>query len=128
VAALDRARAAQLLGVDITASPEQVRDAFRHRAWQLHPDTGTGDATAMAELNAAYEVLSARSQPDWEFATTMPTEQAAPWDDPPEGADHPYATDSSLLRWLVVALAIAGVVMTVVVFIAAIGYDWSLSP
>jgi hypothetical protein len=126
---LDRARAARLLGVDVTASPDQVRDAFRRRARQVHPDTGQGDAAAMAELNAAYEALHPRDEPDWEFAAPRSTEQGMPWDHPPlDEQGHRPSSGQPVLRWLVVALAVAGVVMTVVVFIAAIGYDWSLSP
>jgi hypothetical protein len=52
-----------------------------------------------------------------------------PWDHPPlDEQGHRPSSGQPVLRWLVVALAVAGVVMTVVVFIAAIGYDWSLSP
>jgi molecular chaperone DnaJ len=45
------------LGLSPTASAIEVRDAYRRRARQLHPDRGGRDAAAMAALNDAYRVL-----------------------------------------------------------------------
>ena len=45
------------LGLSPTASPTELRDAYRRRARQLHPDRGGSDASAMAALNDAYRVL-----------------------------------------------------------------------
>jgi molecular chaperone DnaJ len=45
------------LGLPPTASAIEVRDAYRRRARQLHPDRGGRDAAAMAALNDAYRVL-----------------------------------------------------------------------
>ncbi len=45
------------LGLSPTASATEVRDAYRRRARQLHPDRGGSDATAMAAVNEAYRVL-----------------------------------------------------------------------
>ena len=45
------------LGLPPTASAIEVRDAYRRRARQLHPDRGGRDASAMAALNDAYRVL-----------------------------------------------------------------------
>ncbi len=126
---MDRARAAQILGVGLTASRDQVRDAFRNRAREVHPDSGRGDAAAMVELNAAYEVLNSRREPDWEFAAPVSTGQWTRSDEPQfDDAFGPSSSGHKLLRWFAIILAVAGAVMTTVVFIAAIGYDWSLSP
>lgn len=51
----------ELLGVSRTATPEEIKRAFRRLARELHPDTGHGDAEAEARFKQvahAYEVLS----------------------------------------------------------------------
>ena len=45
-----------VLGVDVTATPEEVRAAYRLAARDHHPDAG-GDAGRMQEVNAAWHVL-----------------------------------------------------------------------
>lgn len=45
----------RILGVAPGASVDEVRRARRKLAKALHPDTGRGDATAMAAVNQAYE-------------------------------------------------------------------------
>lgn len=48
-----------ILEVPKTASPEEIKKAFRKKAAALHPDNkDTGDETKFKELVAAYEVLS----------------------------------------------------------------------
>lgn len=50
-----------VLGVPSTATPEQLRDAYRELARRLHPDvagTSKEDAIRMAEVNHAWSVLS----------------------------------------------------------------------
>ena len=49
----------QALGVDRTASAEDIRTAFRLRAKELHPDRAgeTGDREAFRQLREAYEAL-----------------------------------------------------------------------
>ena len=125
---MERVAAARLLGVDVTASPAEVREAFRGRALKVHPDTAGGDADAMVELIAAYQTLMLRVGTDWRFAEATPdepwTSSAEPWIDD----DRAPQNGSSLLRWFGIALVVLGVVMTTVVFVAAVGYDWSLSP
>jgi molecular chaperone DnaJ len=51
----------ELLGVARTATPDEIKRAFRRLARELHPDTGHGDPEAEARFKAvahAYEVLS----------------------------------------------------------------------
>lgn len=45
------------LGLTPEASQEEIRDAYRARAKQAHPDRSGGDAQLMARLNQAYETL-----------------------------------------------------------------------
>lgn len=47
----------EILGLSKTATPAEIRRAFRKAATVNHPDKG-GDAAKMAGINAAYEVLS----------------------------------------------------------------------
>ncbi len=49
-----------VLGVTPTASAEEIRQAYRARAWECHPDRKPDDAVAAAEfkvINEAYRVL-----------------------------------------------------------------------
>jgi molecular chaperone DnaJ len=51
----------EILGVGRSASPEELKRAFRRLAMQYHPDRNPGDATAadrFKECNEAYQVLS----------------------------------------------------------------------
>jgi molecular chaperone DnaJ len=51
----------ELLGVSRTATPDEIKRAFRRLARQLHPDTGHGDPESEARFKQvahAYEVLS----------------------------------------------------------------------
>lgn len=47
----------ETLGVDRSASEEEIKRAYRRRARELHPDAG-GDEAEFKELTRAYEVLS----------------------------------------------------------------------
>ncbi|MCX6791183.1 MAG: molecular chaperone DnaJ [Candidatus Gribaldobacteria bacterium] len=46
----------QLLGVAKTATPEEIKKAYRKLAHQYHPDKG-GDESKFKEINEAYQVL-----------------------------------------------------------------------
>ena len=47
----------EVLGVDKTASADELKKAFRRAAVEHHPDKG-GDEAKFKELSEAYEVLS----------------------------------------------------------------------
>lgn len=131
VGRIERARAAAILGVDLTATPEQVRDAFRRRARELHPDRTGGGGDAMTQLYAARRALSARSGDGWEFGPSpMPGPVATGIVDDlgPDDVDDLPIGGWPLLRMFPVAVAIVALALTAVVFVAAVGYDWSVSP
>jgi curved DNA-binding protein CbpA len=46
-----------VLGITSESSPKQIKDAFRKRAKDLHPDHDGGDEEKMKELNKAYSIL-----------------------------------------------------------------------
>lgn len=47
----------EVLGVDKSASPDEIKKAFRKKAVELHPDKSSGDEAKFKEINEAYEVL-----------------------------------------------------------------------
>jgi hypothetical protein len=47
----------EVLGVAATASPDEIRRAYRRLARLHHPDRSTDDASTMAAVNEAYRVL-----------------------------------------------------------------------
>lgn len=48
----------KILGINKTASEEEVKKAFRKLAHKYHPDKGDGDDKKFKEINEAYQVLS----------------------------------------------------------------------
>lgn len=63
----------QILGVDKTATDDQIKKAFRKLAHEHHPDKTNGSADKFKEINEAYQVLSnkdKRQQYD-QFGTTF---------------------------------------------------------
>ena len=62
----------KVLGISRTATPEEIKKAFRTLAHEHHPDKKGGNATKFKEINEAYQVLSnpeKRSQYD-QFGST----------------------------------------------------------
>lgn len=53
---MDRHAYCQLLGVDLDATADEIKKAFRKKALQTHPDQG-GDEKAFRELKGAFEYL-----------------------------------------------------------------------
>ena len=45
------------LGVNNTATPEEIKTAFRRLAHQYHPDKSTGDAEKFKDINEAYSAV-----------------------------------------------------------------------
>lgn len=48
----------KILGVDKSASKEEIKKAFRRLAHKYHPDKDSGDEAKFKEVNEAYQVLS----------------------------------------------------------------------
>ncbi|HWB23166.1 MAG TPA: DnaJ domain-containing protein [Gaiellaceae bacterium] len=69
-------RAYATLGVDYTASKEDVRRAYRAQLRRYHPDTGAGDVDALESITSAYHTLRAQYKgsylPSAQWASTRP--------------------------------------------------------
>ncbi len=46
------------LGISKSASPDEIKKAFRKKAHEYHPDKGGGNSDKFKEVNEAYQVLS----------------------------------------------------------------------
>lgn len=57
-AAQQHAAMYDVLGVTRTATPEQIRTAYRRLARQLHPDVNPGGGDRFKQVTEAYDVLS----------------------------------------------------------------------
>ncbi|KAI1190426.1 DnaJ domain-containing protein [Nemania serpens] len=59
----------ELIGVDRTATDDEIKKAYRKKALELHPDRNFGDVDnatrKFAEVQAAYEVLSDTQERAW---------------------------------------------------------------
>jgi len=53
---VDNSRFYEMIGVEKTASSDEIKKAFRKKALKEHPDKG-GDPDKFKELTVAYEVL-----------------------------------------------------------------------
>jgi len=60
---IDNSKYYELLGVEKTATYDEIRKAFRKLALKNHPDRG-GDKDKFQEINNAYEVLSDKEKRD----------------------------------------------------------------
>lgn len=47
----------EILGVELNATKDEVKRAFKKKAWKAHPDHG-GSNEEMIKVNAAYEAIS----------------------------------------------------------------------
>ncbi|KAK2747273.1 hypothetical protein FQN57_002171 [Myotisia sp. PD_48] len=59
----------ELLGLETTATPEEIKKAYRKKALELHPDKNYGNieeaTTLFAEVQSAYEILSDPQERAW---------------------------------------------------------------
>ena len=94
---MHRAQAAAVLGVGDTATPDEIRRAFRLWAAALHPDAG-GSEAAFARLCEARAVLLAPADPDPVEASPQPPPRQS-WRDV---LVRPTARDTMVLALLVV--------------------------
>ena len=51
-----------ILGVPKSASPEEIKRAYRKLAHQFHPDKGAGNEQKFKEVNEAYQVLGSQDK------------------------------------------------------------------
>ncbi len=121
---MDHREARRILGVDVAADTATIRAAYRSRARRLHPDAG-GSESEMALLSAAYRALR---DPDADHSTSWSFERSESESDRDELDDWPAVEShaGASLRRAVTTLVCLALSLVVVVFVAAIGYDWSL--
>lgn len=84
----------QILGVDKSASADEIKKAYRKLAHKYHPDKGEGNDTKFKEVNEAYQVLSdaeKRSQYD-QYGQTFDQAQrnGQGFDGNPFGGNNPF--------------------------------------
>ena len=93
----------EILGVKQTASPEDVKRAFRRRAMRHHPDRNPNDPKAHAKFNRiseAYEVLSDPGRRQiYDLALTLEGAPAPPQPPPPPRED-PRPAAGSYGQWV----------------------------
>lgn len=95
----------EILGVKQTASPEDIKRAFRRRAMRHHPDRNPNDPKAHAKFNRiseAYDVLSdpGRRQ-SYDLALTLESASApAPPQPPPPPREYPRPAAGSYEQWV----------------------------
>lgn len=95
----------EILGVKQTASPEDVKRAFRRRAMRHHPDRNPDDPKAHAKFNRiseAYEVLSDPGQRQiYDLTLALSFDNApAPPQPPPPPREHPRPAAGSYEQWV----------------------------
>ena len=54
----------EILGIDKSATPEQVKKAYRKKAIEYHPDKNPGDKEAEEKFKLAAEAYEVLSDPD----------------------------------------------------------------
>jgi len=77
----------ELLGLDRTASPEEIKQAYRRLAFKCHPDHNPGAEEQFIELHRAYAVLSKANERERYDGSIGPVEQPPP-EPPPPGMDY----------------------------------------
>lgn len=88
-----------ILGVSSSATPEEVKKAYRKKSRLLHPDTTGQDTTDMFQMvQRAYEVLSkedTRAEYDQHLEhKENPPPEAAPYEEPSWGEEETWGEDS----------------------------------
>ena len=59
----------QILGVETSASVEEIKGAFRKLAKQYHPDVNPGSLTTFQKISEAYETLvDPAKRTDYDYA------------------------------------------------------------
>ena len=113
-----------VLGVSSTATPEQLREAYRDLARRLHPDvagSSHSDAIRMAEVNHAWSVLSDPvSRRDYDMSQRVGSatygSAVPPSRDGVRGVSRPPQVEAARFPWR--GLLIASAVLACLVLIA----------
>lgn len=73
-----------ILGVSSTATPQEIRSAFRRRARELHPDHSGMESGPFLEIQEAYGVLSDQERRRSYDRDSRLTRRQTPWGPSPE--------------------------------------------
>lgn len=94
----------EILGVAPGASRDEIRERYRARARELHPDrSGAASSAAMAELNDAYRTLMAGGD--------APPQTSAPWSASSQPLPNPPVGVPARFPWRFVGgIAVVGIV------------------
>lgn len=84
---MTRQEAENVLDVSPGASPSELKDAYRSKTRENHPDHG-GDAEIMKKVNLAYEILTDKSTPSYDrspsYSPDAPVPTQTRWKAPEE--------------------------------------------
>ncbi|MBN1424662.1 DnaJ domain-containing protein [Candidatus Fermentibacteria bacterium] len=70
----------KVLGVAATATPAEIKQAYRRKVLQCHPDTvGSGQEAEFRKIHEAYEALSGNSHGDERVSVCTEPPKRRPW-------------------------------------------------
>lgn len=107
-----------MLGVDPSASPAQIHDAYRRRAREAHPDISGEPEASMAAVNAAWFILrdpARRAEHDRDRGGAQPVDR------PVVDVPQPSTTPVRLLGAMLVIAILLSTIVLLAVFLIGFG-------
>jgi len=86
---LDEAKAKLGFPPGSNPSPQEVKEAYRRKALEAHPDRG-GDEEAIKEINVAKDILDGKARPTYDRRPSSPGPSRTPWPTEEQQRGKPY--------------------------------------